>query len=175
MVLSIQLYLPMGGHAYGLLYLPAFGVALGIAPWLATRSDTALRLALYAGFAALVTGWGLLSVGWPRYRAIARDTFAALDHASPTPPHGARFVFLDPMEKETFAGRSVFNMVFDGAVPSMVRLHYRRPDLGARVILGPAALDSAAHPPVAQAVFLVRAGRLERVDRGAQLAERPVP
>lgn len=174
-VLSIQLYLPMGGHAYGLLYLPAFGVALGVAPWLASRDRPAVRLALYAGFAALVTGWGLVSVGWPRYRAIARDTFAALDHASTTPPPGARFVFLDPMENETFAGRSVFNMVFDGAVPSMVRLHYRRPDLDARVIAGPAALDSAAHPPMAQAVFLVRRGRLERVDRGAQLAKRPVP
>jgi hypothetical protein len=169
-VLAIQLYLPMGGHAYGLLYLPAFGIALGLAPWLATRMHPARRLAAYATFAFLVTAWGLASVGWPRYRAIARATFAALDRASPTPPPGGRFVFLDPMERETLAGRSVFNMVFDGALPSMVRLHYRRPDLGARVVIGPAALDSAAHPPAAVAVFLVRNGRLERVDRGAQVA-----
>lgn len=173
-VLSIQLYLPMGGHAYGLLYLPAFGVALGLAPWLATVPRPALRLATYAGFAVLITAWGLASVGWPRYRGIARETFAALDRAAPTPRPGAQFVFLDPMERETLSGRSVFNMVFDGAAANMVRLHYRRPDLGARVVIGPAALDSAAHPPVAEAVFLVRNGRMERVDRGTQVAKRPV-
>ena len=66
-------------------------------------------------------------------------------------------------------------MVFDGAVASMVRLHYRRPDLDARQMFGPAARDSADHPPPATAVFLVRAGRLERVDRGAQVAKRAGP
>jgi len=173
-LLSIQLYLPMQGHAYGLLYLPAFGVALGLAPWLATVERPARQLALYALFAVLTTGWGLAAAGWFRYRAIARSTFATLDQASPSPPRGGRFVFLDPMERETLSGRSLFNMTFDGATASMVRLHYRRPDLDARLVIGPAALDSAAHPPLATAVFLVRGGRLERVDRGAQLAKRPV-
>jgi hypothetical protein len=173
-LLAIQLYLPMRGHAYGLLYLPAFGVALGLAPWLATVERPARRLALYGVFAVLATAWGLAGAGWPRYQAIARATFASLDQASPSPPQGGRFVFLDPMERETLSGRSLFNMAFDGAVASMVRLHYRRPDLDARLVIGPAALDSAVHPPLATAVFLVRGGRLERVDRGAQVAKRPV-
>ena len=173
-LLSIQLYLPMGGHAYGLLYLPAFGVALGLAPWLATGLHPARRLALYGGLAVLATAWGLAGAGWHRYRAIAHATFATLDQASPSPPPGARFVFLDPMERETLSGRSLFNMTFDGAAASMVRLHYRRSDLDARMVVGPAALDSAVHPPVATAVFLVRGGHLERVDRGAQVAKRPV-
>ncbi|MFI5371373.1 MAG: hypothetical protein ACHQ52_07415 [Candidatus Eisenbacteria bacterium] len=198
LIVSLQLYLPITGHGYGYLYVPAMAVALAVGPalsWAATTArgagrDAAVVLAPYALAAMVVTGAGLGVNGWFRYGRITRETFAALDAAMPTPTPGARFVFLDPLERETLAGRSLFNMVFDNCASSMVRLHFRRDDLDAVQIEGPAAraaaeslgapralwaqrsLGQAALPPpdsrqadpdmlrAAKAVFFVREGHL---------------
>ena len=169
--IGIQLYLPIGGHAYGYLYAPAFAVAFAVAhfvEWAAGvqsaadgRAPAPSRVvAAHWTLALLATAAGLYGAGWHRYGAIAREAFAVMDRTLPRPRPGAHIVFLDPLERETLAGRSLFNMVFDTAPGSLVRLHYRRADLTAEIVAGDAALAATERPPAADAVYLARDGRL---------------
>jgi hypothetical protein len=173
-LIGIQLFLLMRGHAYGWLYAPGLAVAFAVAhfvEWAAGVQARATSRALPAagviaahwGIALLATVVGLHSVGWPRYRALAREAFAVMDRTLPRPPPHAHVVFLDPNPRETLSGRSLFNMVFGSAAGSALRLHYRRDDLTGEIIAGAPALAAVEHPPAADAVFLARGGRLTAV------------
>jgi hypothetical protein len=174
---GIALYLPIGGHGYGYLYLPAFGIALATAhglDWAARMGGKGGRavpaaavLAAYAIVAFALTGWGLAASGWPRYRALEREAFAVMDGALGTPPPQARVVFLDPGGRESLAGRSLFDLMFDDATGPMLRLRYGRADLDAVVLRGEEATRAIEHPPHAAAVLLAREGRLVPVSVGA--------
>lgn len=183
--IGITLYLPIGGHGYGYLYLPAFGIALAVAHGLhgaarahgggARAIPSGAVLAMHAIVAFGLTAWGLSASGWPRYRALQREAFAVMDAALGTPPAGARVVFIDPVKTETLAGRSLFDLMFDDAAGSMLRLRYARADLDARVIRGEAATRAIEHPPEATAVFLAREGRLKPVTIARPRASGPRP
>lgn len=169
--IGIQIFLPVGGRAYGYLYAPALAVAFGVAHFVewaarvqaqaAPRAWPAARvIAAHWVVAVLATAAGLQAVGWPQYGRITREAFAVMDRTLPDPPPRAHLVFLDPLERESLSGRSLFNMVFATMPGSMVRLHYRRDDLTAEILIGPEALAAIEHPPPADAVFLARGGRL---------------
>lgn len=175
--IGIQLFLLLGGRAYGYLYAPALGVALGVATALDWAARVQARtapvawpaarvLAVHWLLALIATSVALQAAGWPRYRAITHAAFEVMDRTLPDPPPGAHIVFIDPMKRESLSGRSLFNMVFANAPGSVVRLHYRRPDLTAELISGPAAQAAIDHPPVADAVFLAVEGRLTALPPG---------
>lgn len=172
-VVALLLYLPIGGRpAYGYLYAPSFAVAFAVAhgltwawaPARAPRSSPVMPVAFHAGLALALTAAGLIGIGWPRYRELTRDAFAVLDRELPSPPRGARVVFLDLGERETFSGRTLFNLVFDGATGPALRLHYGRPDLEGITLHGAAARAArASRSPAADAAFEAREGRLVRI------------
>jgi hypothetical protein len=181
--LGILLYLPIGGHGYGYLYLPAFGIAFAVAhglDWAARVPAPGRRavpasavLAVHAVVAIALTAWGLAASGWPRYRALEREAFAVMDAALGTPPARARVVFLDAAGSESLAGRTLFDLMFDDATGSMLRLRYGRDDLDATVLRGGEATRAIEHPPEATAVFLAREGRLTPVAVGGAGAPAP--
>lgn len=166
------LYLPISGRpAYGYYYFPAFGVALAVGRLLAHAAEHArpARLgavgALAAHFAlalALVSA-GLWAGAWHTYRTRTLAVWATLDREFPDPPRDARFVFLDGSGAECFVGRSIFNLVFDGATGPMLRLHYGRQDLHGTTIYGPVEENLARLPEGVTAVYRTRWGRIERV------------
>lgn len=174
---ALLLYLPIHGRpAYGYLYLPAFALAYGVARVLshaAARARvspaTAARVVGgHAALAALLTAWGLLGVQWPRYGLLTRRAFATLDQAMPVPPRNALVVFVDPGAPETTAGRTIFNLIFDGATGDMLRLHYGRDDLRGLVVTDPATI-----PADAAIVFEARGGRLKRFPTAADTSTTP--
>jgi len=170
--LALLLYLPIRGRpAYGYLYAPSFGIAYAVARLLALAPATAglrarpavFALALHAAIATLLTGAALFAVRWHEYGTIVRDAFAELDRDLPSPPRGARLLVLDTQGSETFAGRSLYSLVFDGAAASMVRLHYNRPDLDVVEHWDVDAGGREVLPAGVVMAFRTRRGRLERI------------
>ena len=166
------LYLPISGRpAYGYYYLPAFAIALAVGRMLAHaaahakpgRVGATATLAAHFALALALTATGLVLGAWHTYRARTLAVWATLDREWPSPPERARFVFLDSSGAECFVGRSIFNLIFDGATGSMLRLHYRRGDLDGRTLYGPEAASLAALPDSVTAVYRTRLGRIERV------------
>jgi hypothetical protein len=174
--IAIQVYLPIRGHGYGYLYGPAFAIAYATAHGLGWAADAQRRtggrtpskvvpLAVHWVLVTTFVAVGLVGNGWPRYHALADEAFATLDRALPNPRPGATVLFLDPCEKETLAGRSLFNMLVGGMTASIVRVHYGREDVIGLLIEGPPALEAAKRPPPADLVLLARGGRLSVVAR----------
>ncbi|MFN8587778.1 MAG: hypothetical protein U0704_08225 [Candidatus Eisenbacteria bacterium] len=166
------LYLPISGKpAYGYYYLPAFAVALGTARLLAhaaaaarpARLGAAGALATHFALLLALVATGLWAGAWHTYRARTLAVWATLDREYPEPPPGAKFVFLDASGAECFVGRSIFNLIFDGATGAMLRLHYGRSDLQGTTLYGPEAASLAALPADVTAVYHTRLGRIERV------------
>lgn len=183
-VTALLLYLPIGGRpAYGYLYAPSLAIAYATAHALgwawSTRGRSPVPVALaHAALALALTGVALAGIGWPRYRALTTAAFARLDRDWPAPPAGARALVLDIGERETFSGRTLYNLVFDGAMGSAIRLHYGRPDLDAVTLYGADARAARERgEPAADAVFEAREGRLVRIawPPPAARAERNVP
>lgn len=174
---ALLLYLPIAGRpAYGYLYIPAFGIAYAVAHGLAfaaraharTRParSAALPLAAHAALATALTITALAGIGWQRYPELAASVEATLRREQPAPPPHARLLFLDlGGEHETFAGRSLFNLIFDDASGSFLRLLYRRDDLDAVVLHGPADRAWSA-PPGTVAVYRADHGRIFEVPAG---------
>lgn len=169
-VIALLLYLPIGGRpAYGYLYAPSLAVAYATAHALGwawrTRGRSPLPVALaHATLALVLTGAALAGIGWPRYRTLTAEAFERLDREWPTPPPNARALVLDVGERETFSGRTLYNLVFDGAIGSALRLHYRRPDLDAVTLYGAEARTALQRrEPAADAAFEARGGRLVRI------------
>ncbi len=169
---AILLYLPISGRpGFGYLYMPAFAVAYGAGRLLAHaaehaapgRAGPAGALAVHGAIATLLTAAGLVAGQRHTFAPLTREAWATLDREWPSPPAGARFVFLDPSGPETFVGRSVFNLVFDGATGSMLRLHYDRDDLQGSTLYGPLEKSLAALPEGTTAVYLTSRGRIERL------------
>jgi hypothetical protein len=172
--IAMQVYLPIAGHGYGYLYAPAFGIAYAVSQGLAwaaqvqreARGEARVRLgamtviAAWWFVAAVAVGVGLVGNGWPRYRTVARETFATLDRALPVPRPGDRILFLDPERRETLAGRSLFDRVFRPLPQALNNVHYRDSTVVGSLIRGPEALVAAARPPAAEVVLLARDGRL---------------
>lgn len=166
------LYLPISGRpAYGYYYLPAFAVALAVGRMFAHaaaharpgRIGAAAALATHFVLALALTTTGLVLGAWHTYRARTLAVWATLDREWPSPPARARFVFLDSSGAECFVGRSIFNLIFDGATGSMLRLHYRRADLEGRTMYGPEHTSLATLPDSVTAVYRTRLGSIERV------------
>lgn len=178
------LYLPISGRpAYGYYYLPAFAVALAVGRMLAHaaaharpgRAGAAATLAAHFVLALALTATGLVLGEWHTYRARTLAVWATLDREWPSPPERARFVFLDSSGAETFVGRSIFNLVFDGATGSMLRLHYGRTDIDGRTMYGPERASLAALPDSVTAVYRTRLGSIERVvNPGTREADDPM-
>lgn len=178
--LGIQVFLLMGGHGYGYLYAPSFGIALAVGNGLAWASGTAPAgaadpgeraapgragrapwlLAVHGALAAAVSVAGLWAVAWPQYRPLMRGVFSEVDSLIPAPPESARVVVIDPYDRETPAHRSIVSFLFDDAPDDMLDVHFGRFDLRGVVIHPPLADSALRHPPQAYAVFLARRGRL---------------
>jgi hypothetical protein len=164
---GMSLFMLISGRpAYGYLYVPAFATSYAVARMLGflcqQASKGATRIPVFVACHALLasglTIWGLLDVRWPRYASLTREAFAAVDAAVPAPEAGTLFAFVDPGERETRAGRTVFSMIFDGFVGSMVRLHYGRDDIDAVLVNRREDIPSNA-----AAAFVARHGHLERI------------
>lgn len=169
---STLLYLPISGRpAFGYLYMPAFAVAFGAGRLLAHAAEAARpgrigpvnALAVHGVLATLATATGLVMGQWHTYAPLTRAAWATLDREWPTPPAHARFVFLDASGAETYVGRSVFNLIFDGATGSMLRLHYGRSDLQGLTLYGNRAASLASLPDSVTALYDTRLGRIEAV------------
>ncbi len=171
-VAASLLYLPISGRpAYGYLYVPAFGVAYALAFALdlvsqaaaaaGSRRSVVAPLAVHAVLAAVLCGAGLVGIAWHRYPQLAADAEARLLSEHPAPPRGARMVFFDAGDpkRETFAGRTIFNLVFDDASGSFLRLVYDRDDLDAVILHGPAP-KTYTPPPGTIAIYRAQMGEL---------------
>ena len=165
------LYLPISGRpAYGYLYIPAFGIAYatahGLAFAAAAQAATGVRrfavpaLAVHALLATGLCAAALVGIGWDQYPELTHAAVTRLQREHPAPPPGARMVFLDCGSiHETFAGRTLFNLVFDDASGSFLRLVYKRDDLDA-VILHGAVPETLVTPAGTIAVYRTDYGRL---------------
>jgi hypothetical protein len=171
-VAASLLYLPISGRpAYGYLYIPAFGVAYALAFALDFASQAAAAagsrrtvvapLAVHAVLASALCAAGLIGIAWHRYPQLAADAEARLLSEHPSPPRGARMVFLDcgTPARETFAGRTIFNLVFDDASGSFLRLVYDRDDLDAVIVHG-AVPETYTPPPGTIAIYRAQMGEL---------------
>lgn len=171
-VAASLLYLPISGRpGYGYLYIPAFGVAYALAHALdfasqaasaaGSRRSVVAPLAVHAALASVLCGAGLAGIAWHRYPQLVASAEARLLSEHPSPPRGARMVFLDSGEptRETFAGRTIFNLVFDDASGSFLRLVYDRDDLDAVIIHGPIQ-EQFETPPGTIAIYRAERGEL---------------
>lgn len=166
------IYLPISGRpSYGYLLAPAFGVAYAVAHFLAgvarisappaTRSRPVLLLAGYAASATLLTAVALFSVGWHRYGRLQAAMAVTLQQASSGLPSGSRLVFIDAGERETPAGRTLFDLMVTSDPSAFVRVVLRRRDLTAETVVAPGATDGSAAIGHPGAGFLAREGRIE--------------
>jgi hypothetical protein len=120
-------------------------------------------LAVHGAIATVATAVGLALGQWHTFAPLTREAWATLDREWPAPPPRAHLVFLDPSGPETFVGRSVFNLIFDGATGSMLRLHYGRDDLRGSTMYGPLERSLATLPDSTTAVYSTSRGRIERL------------
>lgn len=166
------IYLPISGRpSYGYLLAPAFGIAYATG-WFLTgvsriaaapepRAMPVRLLATYAAVATLVCAAALASVGWHRYGRLQEAMAATLREASGELPAGAHLVFVDAGERETPAGRTLFDLMVTSDPSAFVRVVLARPDLSAETVVAPGTTDATAAADRPGRPFLAREGRLQ--------------
>ena len=163
------LYLPISGRpSYGYLLAPAVGIAYGVAYGLAAiaaragdeRGAPARILWTHAMLALGITSAALFMIQWHRFGPLERGLVRELAPRVAALPRGAHLTFVDVGERETPAGRTIFNLITTSEPSSFVRIAFSRPDLTASTLEAPGARPDSIEAASTGAVYVVREGRI---------------